>query len=402
MIYTKTNASHDLFNERYFKNLSEATFEEHSIYWYDQHDAVIKNTPFNSFIDTPHWEHLQRDSTSKIFMFYGDEYYNLIDVADWVETLKKWKISPQQVYIMCLDKNWVTWTLKRFAEREYDGINIQDYNLLMNKVRLQSQKPNIKRFSMLSRNYNRWRLHLYAELVNKNLLEKVNYTFNNIYPYGETRVFSLEEIKNDLTEIGISFTSHLEQWVSGMPYTLKNTRIQEKLSDRIYNIIQTSGINIVIESHFDPYWNFGEQDDLDPQEFSPSFPTEKIYKSIACRKPFIVFSTPRFLKEFKELGYKTFSPFINESYDEIDNNIDRLNAIVAEIERLTKLSNHEFNCILIKCKEIARHNFKIMKKLKEEVIISDDFGWLYQYLNRPKSSFKKDKKLLNYQEKPQT
>jgi hypothetical protein len=402
MIYTKTNAGHDLFNERCFKNLSEATFEEHSIYWYDQHDAVIKNTPFNSFIDTPHWEHLQRDPTSKIFMFYGDEYYNLIDVDDWVETLKKWKISPQQVYIMCLDKNWVTWTLKRFAEREYDGINIQDYNLLMNKVRLQSQKPNIKRFSMLSRNYNRWRLHLYAELVNKNLLEKVNYTFNNIYPYGETRVFSLEEIKNDLTEIGISFTSHLEQWVSGMPYTLKNTRIQEKLSERIYNIIQTSGINIVIESHFDPYWNFGEQDDLDPQEFSPSFPTEKIYKSIACRKPFIVFSTPRFLKEFKELGYKTFSPFINESYDEIDNNIDRLNAIVAEIERLTKLSNHEFNCILIKCKEIARHNFKIMKKLKEEVIISDDFGWLYQYLNRPKSSFKKDKKLLNYQEKSQT
>jgi hypothetical protein len=335
-------------------------------------------------------------------MFYGDEYYNLIDVDDWVETLKKWKIPPQQVYIMCLDKNWVTWSLERFAERDYNGINIQDYNLLMNKVLLQSQKSNIKRFSMLSRNYNKWRLHLYAELAKRNLLEKFNYTFNNINPYGETRVFSLEEIKNDLTEIGISFTSHLEQWVSGMPYTLKNTRIQEKLSDRIYNIIQTSGINIVIESHFDPYWNFGEQDNLNPQAFSPSFPTEKIYKSIACRKPFIVFSTPRFLKEFKELGYKTFSPFIDESYDEIDNNIDRLNAIVAEIERLNKLSNHEFNCILIKCKEIARHNFKNMKKLKEEVIISDDFRWLYQYLNRPKSSFKKDKKLLNYQEKAQT
>jgi len=383
MIYTKTNSHHGYFDPKLFRPLKAAKFEENSIYWYDQHDMVIKGTPFNRFIDKPHWEHLQRDPTSKIFMFYGDEYYNWLDMEDWIATLKKWNIAPNQVYLMCLDKNWLSWTIAQFAEKGYKGVNIQDFNLLMDRVKPQKIKPLAKRFSMLSRNYNKWRLHLYAEIFNKKLLTKhFNYTFNNINPYGKLTVYPIENVKADLATLEIPLTPELEKWVDGMPYTLPKDHIQEKLAADAFNLIQTSGINIVVESHFDPFWNFGGHRAMHPQSFSPSFPTEKMYKPIACQRPFIVFSTPWFLKEFKNLGYKTFHPYIDESYDNIRDDVKRLNAIVAEVERLCKMPQEEFLEVMNKCNEIAKHNFQIMNKLREAVSLQKEFAWVEPYLEK--------------------
>ncbi len=383
MIYTKTNAHHGYFAPAFFKPLSDAKFEKNSVYWYDQHDWVIRGTPFNRFIDKPHWEHLQRDPTSKIFMFYGDEYYNWLDMKDWVNTLKKWNIPAKQVYLMCLDKNWLSWTIAQFAEKGYPGVNIQDYNLLMNRVEPQKFKPITKRFSMLSRNYNSWRLHLYSEIFNKNLLTTdFNYTFNNINPYGELQVVPTSTVKNDLVKLKIPLTESIEKWIDGMPYTLPNDHIQEKLAADAFHLIQTAAINIVVESHFDPFWNFNGHRDMHPQTFSPSFPTEKMYKPIACNKPFIVFSTPWFLKEFRHLGYKTFHPYIDESYDNIRDDHKRLHAIVAEVDRLCKLPQDEFLRIIKKCEEIARYNFKVMHKLKDDVSLRPEFDWVEPYLEK--------------------
>ena len=384
MIYTKTNSRHGYFDLNFFKPLRQAQFENNSVYWYDQHDWAMKNTPFNRFIDKPHWEHLQRDPTSKILIFYADEYYNLIDMEDWVTTLKKWNIRSEQVYILCLDKNWVKWTKEQFAKRDYNGVNIQDYNLLMHRVEPQKEKPVVKRFSALSRNYNKWRLGLYAYLFNQRVLTRdFNYTFNNLNPYGKIIVYPKEDVKADLISLGFELTPSLEKWVDGMPYSLKNDHIQEKLAEDAYNMIQTSGINVVIESHVDPFWNFkGHRQLVHPQQFSPSFPTEKMYKPIACKKPFIVFSTPWFLKEFKTLGYKTFHPYINESYDDIENDTERLKAIANEVKRLCDLPQAEFFEVLEKCKEITEHNFNMMESLKKDVSLKPEFEWIEPYLEK--------------------
>lgn len=383
MIYTKTNAHHGYFDPKLFRPLKAAKFEENSIYWYDQHDMVIKNTPFNRFIDYRHWEHLQRDPTSKIFMFYGDEYYNWLDMEDWVATLKKWNIRPQQVYIMCLDKNWLSWTIAQFANRGYNGVNIQDYNLLMNRVLPQKREPIKKRFSVLSRNYNKWRLRLYAELFNKNLLtDNFNYTFNNLNPYQDLKVHSIDNVKKDLVDLGFELTPKLAGWADGLPYTLTNDHIQEKLAAEAFHLIQTAGINIIVESHFDPFWNFGGHRDMHPAEFSPSFPTEKTYKPIACRRAFMIFSTPWFLKEFRNLGYKTFHPYIDESYDDIRDDSERLHAIVNEVDRLCKLSDTEFANVMKECSKIAEYNFNVMENLRKDVSLRPQFQWVEPYLEK--------------------
>jgi len=87
------------------------------------------------------------------------------------------------------------------------------------------------------------------------------------------------------------------------------------------------------------------------------FFSEKIYKCLALRHPFVLVSTPGSLKELRKRGYKTFSPYINESYDDITDDDTRLNTIANEINRLCKLSLEELVQITCNIKEIVDHNF---------------------------------------------
>jgi hypothetical protein len=48
---------------------------------------------------------------------------------------------------------------------------------------------------------------------------------------------------------------------------------------------------------------------------------------------------PGALRVLRETGYKTFSPWINEAYDLIENDEDRAVAIANEIERLCSMSD---------------------------------------------------------------
>jgi hypothetical protein len=71
--------------------------------------------------------------------------------------------------------------------------------------------------------------------------------------------------------------------------------------------------------------------------------SEKTWKPIGNLQPFIFMGPACGLVELKKLGFKTFSPFIDESYDlELDPTI-RFKMIINEIERLSKLSTEEIH-----------------------------------------------------------
>ena len=71
--------------------------------------------------------------------------------------------------------------------------------------------------------------------------------------------------------------------------------------------------------------------------------SEKTWKPIGNLQPFIFVGPAYGLNELKKLGFKTFSPFIDESYDlELDPTI-RFKMIISEIERLSKLSIEEIH-----------------------------------------------------------
>jgi hypothetical protein len=381
--YTKNETYHGFFHRACFVKLTECKFEPGSIFWYDQHDASVHGTHFRDFLNDEAWQLLEKDPTSKILIFYADEYYNTIDLEDWFTTIKKRNVKPSQLYIICVDENWRQWTLKQFAKAGLVGVNVQHYNLLMKHVVPRGQRETTQKFSVFSRKYEKWRLKFYLELLQNDLLTHFNYTFNNVDPYGaQPTAIPLDSVKSDIASMGYPINEKISNWVSGMPYTLKTDHVRNKLSDELYEALSTSAINVVIESHFDPFWNFqGHRKLISPEEFSPAFPTEKVYKAIGCGRPFIMFTTPYFLKEFKQLGFKTFSPFIDETYDSIEDNVKRLNAIVEEIKRLSNLKQDVFDTIIKECEEIARHNYKILDEHQNDLKLENKFQWIAPYIS---------------------
>jgi len=91
------------------------------------------------------------------------------------------------------------------------------------------------------------------------------------------------------------------------------------------------------------------------------FFTEKIFKPIAYQHPFILISGATNLRQLTELGYKTFHPFINEDYDSEPNDVNRLKMILAEVERLSNLSQAQLYEFIDNVKPIVTHNLKVLR-----------------------------------------
>jgi hypothetical protein len=79
-------------------------------------------------------------------------------------------------------------------------------------------------------------------------------------------------------------------------------------------------------------------------EYVPNcvFYTEKTYKPIWFYQPFLVLAVPGFLRAMRELGWLTFHPYIDESYDDEKDDDKRMEMIVAELARLSKFNDDQW------------------------------------------------------------
>jgi hypothetical protein len=65
------------------------------------------------------------------------------------------------------------------------------------------------------------------------------------------------------------------------------------------------------------------------------------------------------LRELKKLGYKTFSNWIDESYDELDN-LERMDAIIKVLKDIDKIENkiEWFKSM----EDVLKFNYRILKR----------------------------------------
>jgi hypothetical protein len=86
------------------------------------------------------------------------------------------------------------------------------------------------------------------------------------------------------------------------------------------------------------------------------FPTEKLINPMVVLQPFILFGAPGYLTYIKELGFKTFDGFIDESYDNEYHSGKRFEMLCNEIDRLSKLSLEEIHNWYISIIPILEYN----------------------------------------------
>ena len=92
----------------------------------------------------------------------------------------------------------------------------------------------------------------------------------------------------------------------------------------------------------------------------PFHPTEKTFKPILHKHPFVILTMPHYLKNLRDMGYRTFDGIIDESYDNIEDDDERMLAVLAEVKRLCNLNEDELTDFRNKSLEIVEYNFNVL------------------------------------------
>lgn len=91
--------------------------------------------------------------------------------------------------------------------------------------------------------------------------------------------------------------------------------------------------------------------------------SEKVFHPIWYKKPFVLVAPPHTLKYMREQGFKTFSEFWDESYDDITNHEDRLFAIFNLINYIDSKSIDELRELYKQMKDVLDHNYNLLKSM---------------------------------------
>jgi hypothetical protein len=254
--------------------------------------------------------------------FSGTAYKNKLFVAPY----------PKFESIICSS----VITKRVIVPRAIDHINYKTANL-----------GEIKTYNALQKRPRAHRMWLFNELLKNNLLEDGINSMNTLihnHTYYEGKVMDISEWENAM--------KHLPMLPPHVANTSEEIAIFENQDSGRYQltfneqIMLDSFVSVISEA------SHGDQE-------GTCFISEKTFKPIACNHPFIIFGNKGSLAALRSLGYKTFHPYIDETYDTL-NTWDRLDAVVKALESIYKMSPDEKLQWFNNLKPILDHNFKML------------------------------------------
>jgi len=125
------------------------------------------------------------------------------------------------------------------------------------------------------------------------------------------------------------------------------------------------------------------QDDVN---FPSGFISEKIWKPIGHCQPFILAGPSRSLQYLRDrFGFKTFHPYIDETYDMVDDDLQRIKLIENEMEKFANKTKEEKIEFLENVKDICFYNLDLFlqydKNYTKELYANPEMKLIYNFLN---------------------
>jgi len=193
-----------------------------------------------------------------------------------------------------------------------------------------------------------------------NLLKEGMFTF--IQKTSKNRLKSaIEQVYNDTNENINKYTSELEEL---LPY---------EEDTNILTIEQKSNFgskNNKKSWYSDSYFHLVTETFFGPNVFL----SEKIFKPVSNLQPFIVFGDYLTLAELRKLGFKTFEPFIDESYDLEKNPKKRILLLEKELLKLKNMTIEEIHNWYYSIVDILLYNQKHLYTFEKYECFDEIFG----------------------------
>lgn len=220
-----------------------------------------------------------------------------------------------------------------------------------------------KLFLSWNRRFRRHRIILALLLERHNVIDRSYISFNDIDLERPTNSFeSIVNLQNITTSNPqLLLTNEIVQrFKNRLPLVLDGETDVNKMCEDVQretkDYYKNSLISLVTETNWD---------------LSEVTLTEKSFKPIKEKQPFMIIGVPGALKALKKMGFKTFSDFWPEDYDEIDCPLVRMQRISFVIENISKWTNEEILEFRRNVKPIIDHNWKQLLKPSSEVCINE-------------------------------
>ena len=92
------------------------------------------------------------------------------------------------------------------------------------------------------------------------------------------------------------------------------------------------------------------------------FASEKVFKPMFYRRPFVVVGQQGLLKKLKEQGYKTFPNMINDAYDSKGDDYNRVLDAVMQVDRWVKMGKEQKDLLWNETKTTCQQNFDLLMR----------------------------------------
>jgi hypothetical protein len=363
--------------------------------------GIKQNCIINDFLQTEnviriiYWNTLEKWITHKVtelnqkyfqFLSYiekfknNSNYYFLIRSDDnpfWgtypascilKDFIMKFELDHKKIFMTVYDRLQAKELLDWADHHQLSGIRIGCYDdILYNHGPLHDLthiEPEYK-FSIFSRRHDRFRLRFYLKLLENDLLDSFIYTYNNANPYDSNFEIPINKIKKEIEHEFIHLGDKLDLFLEKMPYKVEHGTIYNPHPKMLFESLARSFFHIAVETLPEGVGYFTR--DGTKKYFAQV--TEKTFKAIAVRRPFMILGGQHSLAWIKERGYKSFEPFIQEGYDLLETHNQRQEFLLSEIKRLNSLNKKDFEDVWFRCKDICEHNFELYKKNGEETIL---------------------------------
>lgn len=336
--------------------------------WSDMTNGVKDASKISVFelINPTYLKDLQ-NGDAMLLLDQSVEGYNTVWLWDWFhKKCEQYKINPAAIIYLTGDQSCVdsyeAWcehhpvtsklkvipstSLSMYIKKHYDTRKLKsDFDELLTYK--SENSANIYLYDCTNMRPRPQRVLNYLHLVNAGLADKGNISMPSLKDWQP--FVDLSAVKM-LTDYNLPSTISVDK-PEGRKAIYK---YDEDVSD-YYNYVErilddlyrNSWVSVITESSY-----FEHEHSV--------FISEKSFKPIAAMQPFITVGSKHTLKYLRKLGYKTFHPFIDESYDDLED-ADRFLAIV---EALKKIDMIEDKVSWYKnMREILEHNHKLFMQI---------------------------------------
>lgn len=318
--------------------------------------TVFNEIGYNFFKQISHGT-VEAINSGKVCLVINDAHESAIYNADFFILFNKMidEVRLNRQHIIMLTSN--------FANRQFFNnsiVNFFVWEFFETSMRIKNQnvarpsrgqfeEKSMKRFLCLNRIPREHRYYFMFEMYKRNLLKHFNCSLKDIDSLAEIHSHIGHLLLNKIKDDPI-----FQKMTQELPFVYDTDAFEynhwSNIDDR-FN--QDNGIFIVSETLF-----------LDG--INNLFLTEKTFKPISLRMPFIVLGNAHALRQLHSHGYMTFHSLWDESYDEEMDPYLRMEKIVSLVQFLADLPAKEFELIYKKSMTITEHNFRLLMSRRPE------------------------------------